>query len=652
MCGFAAMFALDGAPARLDIIESMNRAIRHRGPDDEGYFSDRHAAFGFRRLSILDLSAAGHQPMTSSDGRHTIVFNGEIYNYLEIREELVGRGHTFRSSGDTEVLLHAYREWGVDCLRRLNGMWAFLVFDAATGKLFGSRDRFGIKPLFVWRSKSVYLFGSEIKAIKASGFYQADVDWAVAARFLQYGSLDESSRTFCAGIESVAPGTWFELSPNGRETGGRYWLPPRAELADSRDIHSRYAELFEDAIRLHARSDVPVAVHLSGGLDSTSIICALARLRDESNADQKLCAFSYMAPEFDESAQIKDTVQRTGARLVRLEATPVGLWDTLNDAIWFHDEPVHSMTALVSYALMRETHRHGIKVVLNGQGADETLAGYPSYFTTFWQALMRESNFVSAAREIRSCAKANGAAFLPIFWRQAAFFVRAQLGAIKAYRRVSLARRNADLEQRSWYSAELLKHLKADTYRRYNQSLHEELCHSIFTSPLPLYLRIEDRNAMAWSVESRVPFLDHRLVEFALQADSRLLMSGPYNKYLLRQAMNGKIPESVRLRIDKMGFPTPSRKWFKDDLLEPLSDAIRSRKLREAGIFNVASVENDLARFHRGEAEFSEEMFRLAQFSIWLDTLKSGQHRSPGQASYLSAGDSLRRQPEVRSATN
>ena len=627
------MFGLRGRLADAATLRRMTDAIAHRGPDDEGFFVHGHAGFGFRRLAILDLSPNGHQPMTTPDGRFTIVYNGEIYNYLELRKELADRGHVFRSTGDTEVLLHAFQEWGTECAKRLNGMWAFLVYDAATGTLFGCRDRFGIKPLFVWRSDSLYLFSSEIKGIRASGLYKDATNWKVAAEFLVNGSIDRTQQSFYDGIESIAPGTWFELTADGRYSERRYWIPPDPAGRIDPEIVARFAALFEDAVRIHSRSDVPVAVHLSGGLDSTSIICALARQRDEINPGQEIRAFSYMAPEFDESAYIADTVRQTRANLVRLSATPALLWEALDEMLSYQDEPVHTATALVSYALMRETARHGIKVVLNGQGADETLAGYPSFFANMLHQLLGSGGFGVAARELRSYSRAMGKSFWPLATGLVRFSVRAKLSALGAYRKVSIARRNAALDGGSWYTPELLQPLRESPFVSFDLSLRDALLRSMFEEPLPLYLRIEDRNAMAWSVESRVPFLDHRLVELALAADCRQLMGGPYNKRLLREGMAGRIPESVRLRIDKMGFPTPARQWLSGELFESVRDLVSTPALAGSGVLNTQQIKKDIDRFKRGEADFSLPLFRLAQFGIWLEkpapTQRPRAHRLP-----------------------
>src|SRR2546426_59601 len=279
MCGLVVVLGLAGRQADAAILTRMAQSIAHRGPDDSGLYLDHEGGFGFRRLSILDLSPAGHQPMCSEDGQLVVVFNGEIYNYIELRDELRAAGFCFRSTSDTEVLLAAYRHWGAECLAKLNGMWAFVIHDRRHGVLFGARDRFGVKPLFVHRGKDCWLLASEIKAILASGLYARDTNWQVAADFLIDGKLDETAATFYAGIEQLPPGSAFELRLDGSWRQWTYWSLPGLEPEPITDVEETFAELLEDAVRIRLRSDVPVGACLSGGLDSTAGIWARGPMR-------------------------------------------------------------------------------------------------------------------------------------------------------------------------------------------------------------------------------------------------------------------------------------------------------------------------------------------------------------------------------------
>ena len=445
MCGIAAILRLDGGAVDPAAVDRMSDSLVHRGPDARGLYVDGPLGLGFRRLSILDLSTAASQPMTSEDGGLVLVFNGEIFNYVELRAELMARGHRFRSTGDTEVLLHAYQEWGRDCLPRLNGMWAFLIHDRRRGVLFGSRDRFGVKPLYRYRSADLLCVASEIKAIRASGAYREAIDWERASNFLYRGSLDEGEETLYGGICQVPPGTAFEVDAGGRLSEWRFWSLDELPSADIRDPIGSFRDLFEDAVRLRMRSDVPVGVCLSGGLDSGSIICAAARERRAAGSvdggTPPLLAFCYMAPEFDESTYIDDLITDTGAQLRRLETSPRELWDRLPEVLTYHDEPVYSMTALVGFELMRLVSRHGVRVILNGQGADETAAGYFSYFRNYWRELATTGRLRETWREIGAYAETHEASFLRLLWATVEDAVRWRLSALSSYRRVGVRRR-------------------------------------------------------------------------------------------------------------------------------------------------------------------------------------------------------------------
>src|SRR5205814_7820758 len=383
MCGHVVMLGLGGRQADAAVLSQMARSIAHRGPDDSGLYLHQQVGFGFRRLAILDLSPTGHQPMCSEDGELVIVFNGEIYNYIELREELRAAGHCFRSTIDTEVLLAAYREWGPECLGRLNGMWAFVIHDRRRGVLFGARDRFGVKPLFVHHAKDAWLLASEVKAILASGLYVRETNWQVTADFLLHGKLDETPATFYAGIEQVPAGCAFELRLDGSWRQWTYWSLPAVAPESAANIEETLAELLEDAVRIRLRSDVPVGVCLSGGLDSTAIICAMARNRQggptAAGQAAPLLAFCYHESAFDERAFIADTLAQTGALLRRISLTPEAMWESLVEVLRFQDEPIISGAPIAGFHLMKLAASNGVKVVLNGQGADEILAGYPSY---------------------------------------------------------------------------------------------------------------------------------------------------------------------------------------------------------------------------------------------------------------------------------
>jgi asparagine synthase (glutamine-hydrolysing) len=618
MCGFAVVLQLRaGMPDLRHTIERMTAVIRHRGPDDEGDFFAGPVAMGFRRLSILDMSPLGHQPMPSDDGRVTLVYNGEIYNYVELREELQALGHRFKSTGDTEVLLRAYLEWGTDCVRRFNGMWAFVIHDQRRGKLFGSRDRFGMKPLYHYADRDHVMLGSEIKAIRASGLYRDAINWRTASRYLLEARLDDTADTFYENIRQIAAGTAFELDLDGRFRQWRYWSVDDVPFFVGGDPAQAFGELFEDAVRVHIRSDVPVGVHLSGGLDSTSIICALARQRERTGASGPLKAFSFIAPEFDESRYIDDTIAQTHATLIKLKTDPVRLWGLLREVLWYQDEPIYSMMPLVSYELMRLAATHGIKVVLNGQGADETLAGYGTYFGDYWCTLLGAGRVPQAWSEIGNHVAAHGGSRARLMLRQMRRMAQSGLGRVAPYRSLASWKRRRAHGKHEWYTPQLTEQLPDEKGNPTGTALNDALAYSVYRTPLPRILRIEDRNAMAHSIEARLPFLDCRLVSLAFGLPPNWRLRGPWNKYVLREAMRGRIPESVRTRVDKMGFPVPANRWFADALYEPVLDLLTSRHVRERGTYHVDSIIRDVQRHGRREVDVSGQIFDVAQFEVW-----------------------------------
>jgi asparagine synthase (glutamine-hydrolysing) len=619
------MLGLGGRQADATVLDRMARSIAHRGPDDSGLYLHDQVGFGFRRLSILDLSPTGHQPMCSDDGQLVIVFNGEIYNYVELRDELGAAGHRFRSTSDTEVLLAAYRHWGPECLGRLNGMWAFVIHDRRRGVLFGARDRFGVKPLFVHRGKDCWLLASEVKAILASGLYVRETDWRVAADFLIHGKLDETPATFYAGVEQVPPGCAFELRLDGGWRRWTYWSLAAIEPEPTTNVEEELAELLEDAVRIRLRSDVPVGVCLSGGLDSTAIICAMARNRQGGDPEQlaPLLAFCYHDPAFDERTFVADTLAQSGALLRRASLTPAEMWDNLIEVLRFQDEPIHSGAPIAGFHLMKLAAGNGVKVVLNGQGSDEIFAGYSHYFHDYWYTLLRGGQGARAWREIRAYAAGRGTSTGPLFLSALMRLFHYRLRRWRPYRGLARRRKWSRLKHTRWFAPSLIAHLGAGDGAYEDPHLDAVLRRSVERSPLPHYLRMEDRNSMAHGVEVRLPFMDYRLVSLAFRIPADRKVQGVWNKALLRSSLRGRIPESVRTRVDKMGFPTSLHSWVAGVLAEPLRDILASRAARERGIYNVRELLRPLENHHRIDPWDALRLFSVAQFELW-----HGIHRS------------------------
>lgn len=367
---------------------------------------------------------------------------------------------------------------------------------------------------------------------------------------------------------------------------------------------------------MHMRSDVPVGVNLSGGLDSTSIICAAARIQAREATGKELLAFSYFDEAFDESAFIAATVAQTGARICRLETSPEAMWGSLDEIVKFQDEPVHSMSAVVGNQLMGLARSHGVKVLLNGQGADESLAGYPNYFRDYWASLLSHSRFGRAWQEVGAYAQGHGQSGTRLF----AAALKRQLASLLAltdlYRQAQLRRRQASALQAPWLHADLRRADFSATARA-APGLKESLKDSIERTPLPLYLRVEDRNSMQHSIEARVPFLDYRLVEFAFRCPDHELLSGPWNKHLLRRAMRGRIPDSVGTRLDKMGFPTSFDHWLRGWLYEEVRELLGDAKPTVGHWIDLPHALQRLEDHHLGRANYARPLFAVVQVIKW-----------------------------------
>lgn len=622
MCGFAAVVSLGGEKPDLRLISRMTGFLTHRGPDDDGMIAEGGYVVGFRRLAILDLAPSGHQPMLSSDGRHVIVFNGEIYNYVELRDELITLGHVVRSSGDTEVLLAAFREWGEQCLGRLNGLWAFLIYHRISRHLFGARDRFRVKRLYIYRDARFLMYSSEIRAIRDSSAVRLLPDWQTIAHFLLDDQLEDSERTFYTGVEQVAAGTAFEADADGRMRSWRYWSLPSVNGAVPNPVET-YREVFDDAVRLRMRSDVSVGVQLSGGLDATSIISRMAQHWAAAGRDpQDLQAFSYLSPEFDEEEQIQATLQQTNASQVPLAAGPGELWSTVEKHLWFQDEPVHSFTSVVGFGLMGLARSHNVKVLLNGQGADEALVGYSNYFFDYWSDLVRAGRLWAANSEISWFASAHRRERCEIGLQLMGRSTRQAMGSLPGYAALARMRGRHDVRADPWVSDEF-KNCWSAPPNQSGSSRDAVLRRSVEASPLPLYLRVEDRNSMVHGVEVRLPFLDYRLVNLAFSLGSEWKLKGPYTKRLLREAMRGQIPEIVRTRVHKFGFPTSVESWLRGPLYEPLRDLLTSRLVRESDLWNNSAVTAALEQHRTGAANHGARLFDVAQLCLWMESSRN-----------------------------
>lgn len=629
MCGFVGFVAFAGQERPTEEwLARMSDTIRHRGPDDDGIVVDGAVGLAFRRLAILDLTSAGHQPMRSHDQNLLMVFNGEIYNYVELRDELATLGHRFSSSGDAAVLLAAYQQWGSQCVDHLEGMYAFAIYDVARGTIFLARDRFGEKPLFLHRSRRGLLFASELKAIRASGLWDRRLNEARFANLLlrqRVDAIPETEETFLAGVTQLPPAHSLELHLDGREVLRSYWALPQDTIEPQGDPVEEFSRLFASSMRIRMRADVPVGVMLSGGMDSTSIACEMARLVGPvGQRAAPVHAFCYEADEFDEKQQISDTVRATDVIVHRHRPTAAEVWADLPHALWYHDEPLHSPAVLLGYQLYRMASKQGVRVILGGQGADETIGGYANLFVHMIVSHVLNGRLDTANAQIGMLAGTWPGGRRDLL-RQTMNLVRAHLlRRVPSYRRVSAKRQLAAFPGWSYIAPNFGALVTPDATVPMRTDLRSELNREATLAPLPCYLRVEDRNAMAHSVESRLPFLDHALAGFCMSLPPQWQMRDGWNKFVLRESMRGKIPESVRARRSKFGFSVPVNGWLRGPLVETTKEVLLDGPLRRSGWIDAMSLERLVKRHVSGEGNHADALFNCIQLNLYLALHEGG----------------------------
>jgi asparagine synthase (glutamine-hydrolysing) len=645
MCGIVGILCLEENREIRKAIGGMANALAHRGPDGEGFFFDWRdrlewtdfqrrsltlpqeqgargpwVAFGHRRLAVLDLSERGHQPMTNEDGTVWLIHNGEIYNYSEIRKELEARNHQFRSATDTEVIIHAYEEWGTSCLNHFNGMWAFAIWDSNRKLLFCSRDRAGVKPFYYTFDGKRLAFASEIKALLTLVGLAAMPNEQIIADYLFSGSLDHTEQTFFKNICQLRPGEYLLLE--GKQLIVRsYWDIEGKEIRFVReeDYGERFYELLQDAIRLRLRSDVPIGTCLSGGLDSSAIVCLANKLifdgqainRELVGERQKTFSSCFENIAYDERSFIETVINQTGAEKNYVFPQPENVFEDLAQITWHQDEPFGSTSIYAQWNVMRAAKERGVTVLLDGQGADELLAGYTPSFYVLFAELLKGAHFGQFVKAIKGFKNRQGcfpsrermfAALIPSWAKHWAWQVMkegiewSEEGFRKRYLRI-------------FPRPEKFK----DTLSNYLYQLFR------FTS-LPGLLHYEDRNSMAFSLETRLPFLDYRLVEyvFSLPVDQKIKEG--VTKVVLRNALKGILPEEIRNRHDKMGFVTPEEIWFRTTLRNQIHQIINSKSFASRGYFDVRKVNEIFAEHCSEKRNWSLTIWRWVSLELWFRT--------------------------------
>jgi asparagine synthase (glutamine-hydrolysing) len=627
MCGLYGSIGFAPDSARIDI-------VAHRGPDGRGWQVYDSAAgpvaLGHRRLAIIDVSDAGLQPMQDASGRYHLVFNGEIYNYIELRAEMQAKGEVFVSDSDSEVLLRAYMLWGEDCLPRLRGMFAFLIWDQRDRKLFAARDRFGIKPLYLAMQPQGIALASEIKQLLGLPGLSGRMNIPRVHDFLASGVSDHTSETMFEGVIQLRGGESVTVeTASGRPVSAiRRWYPVGAgELhLTEPEAASRFHDLLADAVKLHLRSDVPVGSCLSGGLDSSSIVCLMAPLMPKGERVNTVSA-CYAEKSVDEKPFMDTVVAHAGTLPHFIFPRAEDVFQRAADITWHQDEPFGSTSIFAQWCVFEEARRVGVKVMLDGQGADEQLAGYHSAFHYYLAGLTRQGRVLQL---IRTAFERNRYHGTPVLMQLRNHLVPLLPRGMAAM----LRRQRTALTQHDWLGSELLRDkgnprgamdVATSQLGLESPSDIRSLCLAMtFASNLQMLLHWEDRNSMAHSIEARVPFLDHPLVEFSLALGNEHKIVGGDTKRVLRKAMADVLPESVRERRDKLGFATPEEAWFRGPLRGLIHEGVESTLRAYPDLLNakgVRALRDDMLAGHR-PVDFT--LWRIANLGMWGDRFSVG----------------------------
>lgn len=623
MCGIAGTFSRLEPDALLRRMERAVRALGRRGPDDRGTevfaAAQGTVVLGHTRLSIIDLSAGGHQPMQSADGRWLLVFNGEIYNYRELRAELVREGTTFRTDSDTEVLLEAWMRWGRAALPRMIGMFAFGLLDRASHTLTCVRDPFGIKPLFYAAAGGDFHFASELAALSALMPQKLQLDWQSAYDYLVHASYDAGASTFAHGVRQLLPGHLVQLDlAQGQLREDRWWAPT---IAPAREVSfenaaSQLRDLFLRNVQLHLRSDVPLGAALSGGLDSSAIVCAMRHLQPLV----PIHTFSFVATgsAVNEEAWVDRANAHVGAVAHKITVSSAELARDLDDMIAAQGEPFGSTSIYAQYRIFQRAREEGITVTLDGQGADELLAGYQGYPGQRFRSLIDDGRHAAALSFLRQWARWPG--------RSLSAGAKAAIAACSSDRLYELLRRvGGDRLLPVWLHGGTLR--EAGVQLRFPRHAAEqavpgrrvaaELSEALTRRGLPALLRHGDRNSMRFSVESRVPFLTTELADFLLTLPEQYLIAdNGESKRILRAALRGIVPEAILDRRDKIGFATPERDW-----LAQIAPQAREWLREETGLpfLDQPRIVRDFDAMMDGRRPFSWQAWRWINFIRWYN---------------------------------
>jgi len=631
MCGIAGIVAIEGVNPQALI--AMTNLISYRGPSGFGFAYMRPGTeaqleilhnqdrvpstlrpvvgLGNRRLAILDVSAAGNQPMEIENGAYCITYNGEIYNYKEIRQELERSGYRFRTGTDTEVILYAYQEWGEQCLHRFNGMWSFALWDRAKQRLFCARDRFGVKPFYYAIHGGAFYFASEIKQILDASALPRIANPQNVHHYLEWGLLDYSADTFFQGIRQLRGGhsLTLDLSDPLAPKIGRYWelrVEPLPQVR-TEDAVDEFRALFQNAVRLRLRSDVPVGVSLSGGLDSSAVVCQAKQLAPDIQFETFSACFEEKV--IDEREYVVAAVAAVAGRGHCSYPRGPAFWKAIRSIAYHQDEPLLSTGSFPQWCVMADAKAHHVPVLLGGQGGDEALCGYQKYrYFYFWE-LMRNAD-PALIGELAAWAR-NGTSF------------HFSIGSASRYL-PGVFRNPFSMTERVGQADFHNSFRRASSGLGVHRTLADRQKTDLTYSSLPTLLHHEDRISMAHSIETRLPFLDYKLVEFAVNCAPSLKLRDGWSKWILRNAMVGTLPEKIRLRKSKLGFDTPDREWVRLGLNNGQRAVWEAPNLRMERFLDPQKLSHECQKFlRRTPAALSSDLiFRAVSLELWAQVFQ------------------------------
>lgn len=629
MCGIAGFINKDGSLADLKKLKKMTDAIAHRGPDAEGQYCDENLALGHRRLSIVDLSIAGKQPMRSHDGKYIITFNGEIYNYKELKAELAALGAQFTNDTDTEVIIEAYRAWGVKCLAKFNGMWAFALLDQSKREVFISRDRFAVKPLYILNREDLFMFASESKAIITAQPEENVPDLVQIHRFIGASAPENiDAHSWYANIKIFPAASYgiYNLETNEFVISA-YWAPDVKAFSkkwiDGRDPVTTFKELFDDAVKIRLRADVEIGTCLSGGLDSSAIVgCCKKR----HNVTMRTFSSRYEDKSCDEGEFIDAVNRFTKSKAVPVypDQKPISFIEAFTRINVNHDGPPAGASLYSQYSVFREVGKH-VKVVLDGQGADELFCGYAGFLNPALRRAAKRTSRISMLKAVRETLLEND------------FIDASQLSAdvgVKVFGVDHFIRLSKKVKKEAAAQVLQLRENPAFT-REFNTMVSDkpnlsasyksddeitQMClDQTLVYSIPQLCHNEDSNAMDFSVEVRMPFLDYRIVEFALALDAAYKVKGIWQKWIIRKALKSYLPVKVRRRRNKMGYPAPFFRWLREaDEKEQFREHIFAFAKRN--IVPAETIEAHYSAHMSGAANMESILFRYLALELWLRT--------------------------------